>query len=145
MLIPEDNDQQHHKEGSPNQKTICNGLVQIIIEIGKPFTNTIPELLALDTRDVIDNDVVNTVHTAEDIGKEQNSGSNKSVVTHLQSRGKYMDSVTGYKFKFIKHVQVQHVLRNVLRYYPSTLQMYLGTLTKYQVQLYNIMHKTICP
>ena len=35
------------------------------------------------------------------------------------------------------------VLRNVLGYYPSTLQMYLGTITKYQVQMYNITHKNV--
>ena len=46
-------------------------MVQIIIEMGKPFTNTIPELLALDTRDVIDDSVVNTVRTVEDIARSR--------------------------------------------------------------------------
>ena len=30
---------------------------------------------------------------------------------------------------------------NTRIYYPSTLQMYLGTITKYHVQIYNKTHK----
>ena len=61
-------------------------LVQVINEMRNPFTNDTPELLALDTRDVIDNSVVNTVRTVEDTGKEkQKSSSNKSVVAHLHN------------------------------------------------------------
>ena len=56
MLTRQDDDQQHHEEGFPD-------FVQVIIEMGNPFTNTTPELLALDTRDVIDNSGVNTVRT----------------------------------------------------------------------------------
>ena len=42
--------------------------------------------------------------------------------------------------QYIKNVQVQvqvQGMRNVLGYNPSTLQMYLDTITKYQVQMYN--------
>ena len=48
--------------------------VLVIIEMGNTFTNTIPELHALDTWDVtvIDNYVVSTARTVEDIDKEQN-------------------------------------------------------------------------
>ena len=52
-----------------------------------------------------------------------------------------MDSVLGYKY--IKNVQVQVQVQgfvDVFGYYLSTLQMYLGTITKYQVQMYNITH-----
>ena len=56
---------------------------QVIHEMVNLSTNDIPELLALDTWDVIDVPVVNTARTLEDIGKEQNSSSKKSEVTHI--------------------------------------------------------------
>ena len=71
------------KKVSLTRRQSAMDLVQVIIEMGNPLTNTIPELLALDTQDVIDNYVVNTVSRVADIDKEQNSSSNKSVVTHL--------------------------------------------------------------
>ena len=43
--------------------------------------------------------------------------------------------------KMFKYKYKYRVLRNVLGYYPSTLQMYLGTINKYQVQMYNLTHK----
>ena len=48
---------------------------------------------------------------------------------------KYIDTVLGDKYKYIKIVQKLYkykyrVLRNVLGYYPSTFQMHLGTITK---------------
>ena len=43
-------------------------------------------------------------------------------------------------FKY-KNKYKYRVLQNVLGYYPSTLQMYLGTITKYEVQMYNIARK----
>ena len=45
--------------------------------------------------------------------------------------------------KMFKYKYKYRVLQNVLGYYPSTLQMYLGTITKYQVQMYIITHKNI--
>ena len=45
--------------------------------------------------------------------------------------------------KMFKYKYKYRILRNVLGYYPNTLQMYLGTITKYQVQMYNITHKNI--
>ena len=60
------------------RRQLAMNLVQVLIVMGNLFTNTNPELFALDTRDVIDNSVVNTVCTLEDIDKEQNSSSNKS-------------------------------------------------------------------
>ena len=45
--------------------------------------------------------------------------------------------------KMFKYKYKYRVLQNVLGYYPSTLQVYLGTITKYQVQMYNITHKNI--
>ncbi|KAG0713592.1 hypothetical protein GWK47_015870 [Chionoecetes opilio] len=39
--------------------------------MGNPFKDDTPELLALDTRNVIDHPVVNTVRTVEPVGKKQ--------------------------------------------------------------------------
>ena len=52
----------------------------------------------------------------------------------------YLDTSTS-TLKMFKYKYKYKVLRNVLGYYRSTLQMYLGTITKYQVQMYNITHK----
>lgn len=66
-------DQYHHEEGPSTQKTFQKqtvDLVQVISEMGNPFKDDIPELLALDTRNVIDRPVVNTVRTVEPVGKK---------------------------------------------------------------------------
>ena len=81
--IPND-DQYHHEEGLATQKTIQKqtvDLIQVISEMGNPFKDDIPELLALDTRNVIDHPVVNTVRTIEAVGKEQYETYKKSVLT----------------------------------------------------------------
>ena len=55
--------------------------VQVIKEMGIPLTYGIHELLALDTRDVIDNSVVNTVRTVEDIARSRIAGpANRSLL-----------------------------------------------------------------
>ena len=45
--------------------------------------------------------------------------------------------------KMFKYKYKYRVLQNVFGYYPSTLQMYLGTIIKFRVQMYNITHKNI--
>ena len=54
----------------------------------------------------------------------------------------YLDTSTS-TLKMFKYKYKYRVWRSVLGYYPSTLQMYLGTITKYQVKMYNITHKSI--
>ncbi|KAG0718686.1 hypothetical protein GWK47_007523 [Chionoecetes opilio] len=49
--------------------------------MGNPFKDDTPELLALDTRNVIDHPVVNTVRTVEPVGKKQYETYKKSVLT----------------------------------------------------------------
>ena len=51
--------------------------------MGNPFLDDGPELLALDTRNVIDNSVINTVRTVEAVGKTQYDSYQKSVITNL--------------------------------------------------------------
>jgi hypothetical protein len=47
-----------------------------------PFPDDTPELLMLDTRDVIDESVVNTVRTVEALGKDQYNNYRKSVINN---------------------------------------------------------------
>ena len=55
-------------------------MVDTINEMGNPFLDDIPELLVLDTRNVIDESVVNTFHTVEAVGKEKYAAYYESVV-----------------------------------------------------------------
>jgi hypothetical protein len=55
-------------------------LVHTISEMGNTFLDDTPELLMLDTRDVIDESVVNTVRTVEALGKDQYNTYRKSVI-----------------------------------------------------------------
>ena len=67
------NKQLHHEQGFSNQKSFkkqAHNLVQAIGEIGTPFLDATPELLVLDTRDVVDDSVVTTVHRVEALGKK---------------------------------------------------------------------------
>ena len=48
--------------------------------MGNPFLDVTPELLALDTRNVIDESVVKTVRTVETVGKEQYKAYHDSVI-----------------------------------------------------------------
>ena len=63
--------------------------------------------------------------------------------TSKQSWGKYIDSVLGYKYKYIKNVQVQVQVQGFAKctWVLTTLKMYLGTIIKYK--MYNITHKNI--
>ena len=75
--------QQHHEEGLSTQK-IFKGqaltLVTTISGMSNPFLDNTPELLTLDTRNVIDGSVVNTVRTVESVGRDQYNNYNKTVI-----------------------------------------------------------------
>ena len=63
-----------HEEGFSSQKAFKQqvlALVQVIKEMGNPFLESSPELLALDSRDVVDQSVVDSVRSIETIGKDQ--------------------------------------------------------------------------
>ncbi len=59
----------HHEEGLSAQKAF--NLAQVINEFGNPFLDNSDELLALDTRNVLNESVVYTVRTAYSLGKDQ--------------------------------------------------------------------------
>lgn len=80
------NKQQHHEESFSTQKTFkeqANTLVHTICEMGNPFLDVTSELLALDTRNVIDESVV--VRTVETLGTEQYQAHHKSVIKDCTS------------------------------------------------------------
>lgn len=65
---------EHHEQGLSTQKAFqshVKNLVNTISEMGNPFQDDCPELLALDTRNCADASVVATVHTVQEIGLRQ--------------------------------------------------------------------------
>ena len=82
-ISEEDKKQQHHEEGLSTQK-IFKGqaltLVTTISGMSNPFLDDTPELLTLDTRNVIDGSVVNTVRTVESVGRDQYNKYHKTVI-----------------------------------------------------------------
>ena len=66
-----DEKNKHHEQGLSKQKTFqshVKNLVTTISEMGNPFKDDCPELLALDTRNCADASVVDTVHRVQEIG-----------------------------------------------------------------------------
>ena len=64
----------HHEQGLSTQKTFqshVKQLISTISEMGNPFKDDCPELLALDTRNCADSSVVDTVHRVQELGLRQ--------------------------------------------------------------------------
>ena len=73
----------HHEEGFCTQKTFREqalSLVDTISEMGNLFLDNSPELLMLDTQNVISESVVSTVRTVEVIGRDQYNSYHKTVI-----------------------------------------------------------------
>ena len=69
-----DEKNEHHEQGLSTQKVFqshVKNLVNTISEMGNPFQDDCPELLALDTRNCGDASVVATVDTVQEIGLRQ--------------------------------------------------------------------------
>jgi len=54
-----------------NVKGHTKSLIEVIQEMGNHFIDAIDDLLALDTRDILDESEVNTVRKLVNLGKEQ--------------------------------------------------------------------------
>ena len=66
--------QQHHEQGMSTQKIFKEqalALVHTISGMSNPFVDDTSDLIMLDTRNVIDESVVNTVRTVESVGRDQ--------------------------------------------------------------------------
>ena len=48
-----------------------NSVVDVIVELGNPFDEINKDLYTLDTRQIMPEKVVNTIKSAEDVGKAQ--------------------------------------------------------------------------
>lgn len=83
IFTQENENHLHHEEGLSTQKNFKQDalkLAQTITEMGNPFLNDSPELLTLDTCDVLNESVVSTVRTIEALGKQQFEDYMKAVV-----------------------------------------------------------------
>ena len=83
--ISEETTQHHHQheEDFWTQKTSCEQalcLVETINDVGNPFLYDSPELLVLDTQNIINESVVRSVCTVEAIGRDQYDDYHKSVI-----------------------------------------------------------------
>jgi hypothetical protein len=73
----------HHEEGLSLQRSFkeqSESLADAISELGNPFLYDGDELLALDTRNVLNESVVNTVRRVHELGKEQYAKYHKEVI-----------------------------------------------------------------
>ena len=85
----EDEMKYHHEEGFPTQKNFkeqAMTMADIISDLGNPFSDDSDELIALETRNVMDATVVNTIRTVESLGQEQYQRYRQAVIIdHTQS------------------------------------------------------------
>ena len=73
-ILKADTADQQHEQGCSTQRLFqkqVNSLSAVISNMGNPFLDDCPELLALHTRDCTTDAVVETVHTIESLGRAQ--------------------------------------------------------------------------
>jgi hypothetical protein len=67
-------DFRHHEESKYVQVAFhgdVKSLADVIEEMGNPFDDNSGDLLVLDTRDIVDTAIINTLRQIESLGKEQ--------------------------------------------------------------------------
>ena len=72
-LFKADVTESHHEQNKSSQRTFhqnVTSLVETLEDLGKPFTEHSADLLSLDTKDIADRSVVQTVKQIEKIGQE---------------------------------------------------------------------------
>ena len=70
----EQEDLRHHEQMKGVQNTFWNQVNAVcctIEEMGNPFADQTGDLVVLDTRDIVDSKVIETVRTVEQLGKDQ--------------------------------------------------------------------------
>ena len=73
-ILKADTNNQQHEQGCSTQSLLkkqVNSLSAVISNMGNPFLDDCPELLALHTRDCTSDAVVETVRTIESLGAAQ--------------------------------------------------------------------------
>ncbi|EDO30603.1 predicted protein [Nematostella vectensis] len=79
----ETGDRTNHETGLSSQKTFkiqVNNLIDVIRKMGNPFLDNFPELVTLDSRDCMDNEVAETIVNLDALGKSQYSSFLKDVI-----------------------------------------------------------------
>lgn len=77
----------HHEEGLSTQECFKQqtlSLTKVFREMGNPFLTDTEELLTLDSHDVLNDSVIHTVRTIEDLGEHQYNDYCKSVLTDCE-------------------------------------------------------------
>lgn len=85
----ENQDSHHHEQSMSAQITFqkqVNSLCSTIQEMGNPFLDDSKELLRLDTGDVLDDKVVQTMATLEDTGQKQYQEYNENVIDNKTTK-----------------------------------------------------------
>ena len=73
-MYPRNQETRHHEETPSVQKTFARdvrSLVAVIKELGNPFEEDSQDLLVLDTKEIADPAVIETVSNAKQIGQDQ--------------------------------------------------------------------------
>ncbi|EDO42325.1 predicted protein [Nematostella vectensis] len=79
----ETGDRTNHETGLNSQKTFkiqVNNLIDVIRKMGNPFLDNFPELVTLDSRDCMGNEVAETIVNLDALGKSQYSSFLKDVI-----------------------------------------------------------------
>lgn len=97
---------EHHEQSPQRQKDFAQdvrSLVAAFEEMGNPFQETSEDLLTLDTKDIMNIEVVNTIKIARDIGNDQFK---RFIADRIQSNTKsIMDKITRNNLPLFKNQQ----------------------------------------
>jgi hypothetical protein len=94
----------HHEEGLSAQNTFKQqvlGLVETMNDLGNPFLDHSSELLKLDTRDVMNESLIETVRTVESLGKMKYMEYRESVT--LKCERSIHDTISKNGLALFKH------------------------------------------
>ena len=90
-MYPRNQETRHHEETPSVQKTFARdvrSLVAVIKELGNPFEEDSQDLLVLDTKEIADPAVIETVSNAKQIGQDQFEAFSKECIV---DRTKYIE------------------------------------------------------
>ncbi|XP_068756859.1 uncharacterized protein [Montipora capricornis] len=121
-----DEKKKHHEQGLSTQKTFqshVKQLVSTISEMGNPFKDDCPELLALDTRNCADASVVDTVHRIQELGLRQYKKFVKDVID--ERTVSIHDTISKNTLPLFKRQQPKQISKASLKLTAVTSDRYL--------------------
>ena len=116
-----DEKNKHHEQGLSTQKTFqshVKQLVSTISEMGNPFKDDCPELLALDTRNCADASVVDTVHRVRELGLRQYKKFVKDVID--ERTVSIHDTISKNTLPLFKRQQPKQISKASLKFKASS-------------------------